>query len=141
MVKKDWALSITSKNRKITSTAAGRYQFLGSTWKSVNGGNVPMTKDNQDKAAIKKINQRIRQTDLEGRSVKINQLVDRNKFDIMLNKLAREWASLPLSKTFTVNGVKRFAGSSYYSADGVNKSKHTPARLHEIYLEALNLYS
>jgi muramidase (phage lysozyme) len=36
-----------------TSSAGGMYQFLGSTWISVNGGNAPMTPANQDAAAIK----------------------------------------------------------------------------------------
>src|ERR1017187_4328968 len=35
----------------LNSNAAGRYQFIGSTWQGVFGTNQPMTKDNQDYAA------------------------------------------------------------------------------------------
>jgi muramidase (phage lysozyme) len=39
---------------KLDSNAAGRYQFIGSTWIEMNNNvNKPMTKDNQDIAALK----------------------------------------------------------------------------------------
>jgi len=42
-----------------TSTAAGRYQFTYGTWLDMNNGvNVPMTPENQDRAALKLIRQR-----------------------------------------------------------------------------------
>jgi len=38
----------------VPSTAAGRYQIIGETWISLNGKeNKPMTKNNQDMAALK----------------------------------------------------------------------------------------
>lgn len=44
-----------------TSTAAGRYQFTYATWLDMNNGvNVPMTAENQDRAALKMIRQRYR---------------------------------------------------------------------------------
>lgn len=40
--------------KSLDSTAAGRYQFIYNTWKSLNNDiNAPMTKANQDAAALK----------------------------------------------------------------------------------------
>lgn len=48
-----WAVNVGS----VKSTAAGRYQFIGSTWVELNGNvNVPITKENQDASALKKLN-------------------------------------------------------------------------------------
>lgn len=137
--KDNWA-KVFSNGLK--STAAGRYQFIYKTWVSINGKtNKPMTKDNQDVGAMYLVNKRLKQTDLETRSVSIENLANKDDFDIFLNKIAREWASIPLSKTFVVDGKYKYAGSSYYSSDGVNNSKDSPSELHEIYKEALSLYS
>jgi len=122
------------------STAAGRYQYIYKSWVAINGKNIPMTKVNQDKAAIKSINNRLKQTDLESRSVKLNELEDKEKFFIFLNKIAREWASIPLSKTFIVEGKKVYKGSSYYSSDGVNTAKKTPDILYDVFIKALKIY-
>jgi len=132
----------------IYSTAAGRYQFLGSTWtgrwvggtKTKKGENVPMTKENQDSAALWLINKRLKQTFLESTSITTNQITNKTNFYIVLQKLAPEWASIPLTKTVTVKGVKHYAGSSYYASDGTNKTKHTPDNLWKIYQKALALY-
>lgn len=40
-------------NAGLTSDAAGRYQFLSSTWDELMGPNTPFTPENQDRAAIK----------------------------------------------------------------------------------------
>ena len=60
-VMKDWTEDNAPEHKgsewyvkSVNSTAAGRYQFISSTWKGLNGGvNVEMTKDNQDAAALK----------------------------------------------------------------------------------------
>jgi len=134
----------------ITSSAAGRYQILGKTWvggwtggsKSKKGQNVPMTKDNQDIAALWLINRRLKSTNVDKRTVTTDELNNRTKFDIALQKLAPEWASLPLTKTFTsLNGKLHYAGSSYYASDGTNKSHHSSDDLFRVYKKALALYS
>jgi muramidase (phage lysozyme) len=134
----------------INSSAAGRYQILGKTWRggwvggteSKPGPNKPMTKDNQDAAALWLINKRLKNTNIDSRSVTTSELENRAKFDIALQKLAPEWASLPLTKTFTsLNGNIHFAGSSYYASDGTNKADHSPDDLYRVFKKALALYS
>lgn len=79
----------------LTITAAGRYQFLGSSWASATkraglGENAPMTKDNQDKAALANINKK--------RGVSSDDLTKAYKsfsdFELVRNKLKSEWTSL-----------------------------------------------
>jgi muramidase (phage lysozyme) len=122
------------------STAAGRYQFLFGTWKSINGKvNAPMTKENQYKAAIKLVNKRLKKTFPDNRPVTINELENRQKFDIMLTKLAPEWASFPVTKDLTTHDHRKIkAGQGYYSGQGGRK---TPDKMYEIYKKALALYS
>lgn len=46
--------------KSLDSTAAGRYQFIFGTWKSLNGDvNVQMTKNNQDQAALKLLRKKL----------------------------------------------------------------------------------
>lgn len=80
------------------SDAHGAYQFLSNTWKWIHGGNnPPMTRQNQDLAAIKLIKQRG---------------VDPTKpiTPQLLAKLAPEWASLPTTQGVSFYGqpVKKF---------------------------------
>ena len=79
-------------SRDLCSTAHGAYQFLYTTWLNVNGGkNLPMTKANQDAAALKL---------MQLRGVNPNS----SPFTrYTVNKLAPEWASLPTT-----------TGQSYY---------------------------
>lgn len=77
------------------SDAAGRYQFLSTTWDSVGGG--PMTPDRQDKGAVRLILKRLNQV-----GIRVNNA---NDLEYLLKKeglskrilaaLAPEWASLP----------------------------------------------
>ena len=130
----DWV--ITSGGHR--SSAAGRYQFLGSKWISINGDkNLPMTKDNQDAAAIKNINNRLKSTVIDSRSVSISELTTRSKFDIFLQKCAPEWASLPLTKTITFKGDVKQAGRGFYSSQN---SKKTADELYEVFMMAYSLY-
>lgn len=127
-------------NKPTNSTAAGRYQFLGSTWtgnwiggtKTKKGQNVPMTKDNQDIAAIWLIKNK--------RNANIDTLDTKEKFFDVLQKIAPEWSSIPLTKTFTKDGVIYKKGHTYYDKKN-KKSKHTPDDLWVIYKKALSLYS
>ena len=82
------------------SSAHGAYQFLYTTWVRVNGGrNLPMTKANQDAAAIKL---------MWGRGVSPNEPFTRGN----VNRLAPEWASLPT-----------YSGRSYYGQPVVSYSR------------------
>lgn len=70
-----------------TSTAAGRYQFLYSTWQDT----IPkipqpdlMVPQNQDQAALQRIKDRNALDD-----------VDNGNIEVAINKLAVEWASFP----------------------------------------------
>ena len=118
------------------STAAGRYQFLGSTWKSLHGGkNPPMSKDNQDAAGIYLLNKRLKSTATDSRPVTIPELTNRSKFDIFLQKCAPEWASLPLTKDIPSKGKK--AGNGYYSGKGGSKSAQ---ELYDVFMLAYSKY-
>jgi len=68
------------------STAAGRYQFLDSTWDGIwpNIGATDFSPWNQDRAAVYLINQKGALTDIEN-----------GKFENAVNKLNVIWASLP----------------------------------------------
>ena len=78
----------------VSSSAAGGFQFMPTTWKEANQGkNVPMTPSNQDAAADFLITRRG---------------VDLSKpLEGQIGKLSGEWASIP---THT--------GTSYYNMDG-----------------------
>ena len=66
-----------------SSAAAGKYQFMPSTWKGVTGDlKTPMTPSNQDKAATSLI---------KSRRVNLDLPMSRRS----VNKLSGEWASLP----------------------------------------------
>lgn len=128
------------------STAAGRYQFKGSTWmgrwtggsKTKKGQNVPMTKANQDAAALWLIKSyRLPSTAIDSRTVTVEEITTRSKFDILLQKLAPEWASLPLTKDVTYDGQLKKAGTGFYSGQGGRKSAD---ELWGVFQKALALY-
>jgi muramidase (phage lysozyme) len=120
-------------NSSANSTAAGRYQFLYKSWVEVNGSNVPMTKAAQDIAAAKQVVGRLNGLD----STKFRNYAN---FSEGCDKLARIWASIPLSKDIVdKDGVLHRAGKSYYSSDGINKSKSSQ-KLFDVFISALNIY-
>ena len=91
-----------------TSAAAGAYQFMPKTWKTVVQPklNLPdFGPQSQEKAGEYLTNYRGVQTDKPFKTV--SEL--RSAFD----KLAPEWASIPLSST----------GKSYYDGDGINSAR------------------
>ena len=66
-----------------SSAAAGKYQFMPTTWKGATGDlKTPMTPGNQDKAATKL---------LKGRGVNLDRPMNRSA----VSRAGREWASLP----------------------------------------------
>ena len=123
----DWAQPFGSK----TSDAAGRYQFLQSTWKgswlggtnTKKGQNVAMTKDNQDIAALYQVKNKV---SISVTDDELNGMENFNTFKTVLDKMASECASLPT-----------LDGTGYYSSQG-GKYGHT--ELHDVFLTALALY-
>ncbi len=123
----DWLQTYNSKGGK--SSAAGRYQFLGSTWKggwvggtkTKRGQNVAMTKDNQDIAALWLIKNARKVSDAE-----INDMANLDTFKTVIEKVRLEWASLPKPD-----------GSGSYEGQGGNKSI---TELFEVFNKALALY-
>ena len=69
------------------STAAGRYQILSKTWNGIRSGLSDFSPANQDAAALRLIRNR-GVTNVDG----IDTLAE---FQSAMNKLNREWASLP----------------------------------------------
>lgn len=134
----DWTVKAKGKN----TNAAGRYQFMYDTWlggTSVKPGpNLPMTKDNQDKRGLELLNHRLGNIDK-------TQLINQTVFNQALNKLAPEWASIPMTSdviTTDKYGVRtlRKTGFSYYDGDGLNKAKLTAQEIYDIYKLALSKY-
>lgn len=76
----------TMGGRPITSTAAGAYQFLSSTWDETAGimGLRDFTPASQDRAAVGRIAARGALEDAKA-----------GRLDAALGKIAREWASMP----------------------------------------------
>ena len=112
---------------KYSSAAAGKYQFMPSTWKGATGDlKTPMTPGNQDKAATKL---------LQGRRVNLDRPMNRPA----VSRAGREWASLPnLSgkshygqpvKPYTTvknwfnQKKKQELGSDYRDAPGANYAR------------------
>jgi len=83
-----------------TSDAAGRYQFLSTTWKGVMGG--AMTPERQDKAALKLV---------AGRGVDIKNGLSINE----IYKLGGEWASIEGGPNMKKGGS--YGGQAKYNAE------------------------
>lgn len=88
-----------SKGERITSSAAGRYQFLGSTWATRTetlglGFNAPMTAENQNLVgiALVKKNRNVSETELK------DAYSNLNTFKNILKKMENEWTSLKLNE-------------------------------------------
>lgn len=99
------------------STAAGRYQFIGSTYRSLMG-NAPFTPENQDKAALKNAEQAWARHGVKG--VSLWDYLDKNGMDqTVRNALKPQWEG------FVGNGGYQKAKNTYdasrsrYMASGV----------------------
>lgn len=75
------------------STASGRYQFVINTWNLVMGAGTTMTKFNQDYACWKNI-----LNSASVPSILISKIdTDQNAFNMVINMLANQWSSLPVT--------------------------------------------
>jgi muramidase (phage lysozyme) len=115
------------------STAAGRYQFLSSTWDGLKLGNFNQV--NQDKGGWQLIkntgftSQDATDAYLEAKSQIQSNIIDvtaNPKFLLFLDKTYKIWASLP-------NG----SGQSGYTNQG---GKYSPDSIYRVYIEAIKKY-
>lgn len=103
---------------KSVSTACGGYQFIRKTLAltilemNLTGKEI-WTPNLQDQMAIHLLQKRGLNSFLLGKMTRTD----------FANRLAMEWASLPV--VTPINGKK--VGQSYYAGDGLNKSHHKPA--------------
>ncbi len=96
---------VTVNNSK--STAGGRYQFIGSTWKELNGGiNVPISKINQDKTALKLLRQKLG----SNYDFKINNVTE---FGVIAGKLNKTWTSFKVKSMAELFGIYKDALLKY----------------------------
>jgi muramidase (phage lysozyme) len=71
---------------RLCSTAAGRYQFLYTTWKGL--GYSTFNPGNQERGAMKLVSRR-------GGSVPTSRPMSATEFANLMNRVSYEWASLP----------------------------------------------
>ena len=105
------ALTFNLAGKPLTSTAAGAYQFLSTTWDDARRalGLVDFSPENQDRAAVWLIGRRRALDDVRA-----------GRFEDAVSKCAREWASLPgspygqpLKTVAQVRAAYENAGGSY----------------------------
>lgn len=145
VVLENWSLNYTlgHPNRSIfvssaigNSNAAGRYQYLYSTWLDRNNQqNVLFTKENQDKTAAATLTFKgiTDQVSLAAYNIAKKQIAD-NKIDVaanpsflaFLDATYKVWASLPSS-----------AGARGYQNQG---GKYTAQEIYQVYIEAVKKY-
>lgn len=109
---KTWYVKVNSKY----STAAGRYQFIGTTWANntkniLNEYNAPMTKDNQNIIAMA-----IVKKEIKGSLTKA--LTDYNEFTKILNSLKTQWSSFEKTDKYQ-NGWTLYKGAYERYKQGV----------------------
>jgi muramidase (phage lysozyme) len=112
------------------SSAAGRYQFLTSTWKQVSG-DLFFNKPNQDLAGWKLINAKdaakdafkTAQDQIKSNSINFTQ---NQGFITFLNKNYKVWASLPNA-----------GGAAGYEGQG---GTYSPQQVYQVYIEAVKKY-
>lgn len=110
---------------KSASSACGRYQFLRKTLVATIkqmglSGREVWTPALQDRMAIHL---------MEGRGLG-DYIAGRISAEAFANRLAMEWASLPVVTAIVGNEkFKLKPGQSYYAGDGLNKAHHDPAKI------------
>jgi len=131
--------------KSANSTAAGRYQFLGSTWKSVSkklldSSNAPFNKKNQDLFGAYLIYKRTKssQSFSKGKHAGIKipkppalSSLTQSNFPQLLDALAPEWASFPFSQK---------GGKGFYAGQNTNPKKNNASKLWGLYQKALAKY-
>ncbi|RWR13825.1 tape measure protein [Paenirhodobacter populi] len=99
------------------STAAGRYQFIGSTWRGIMG-NAPFTPENQDRAALKNAEQAWARNGPKG--VDLYQYLDQNGMDqVVRNALKGQWEGFVGQAGFSKAKATFEASRSRYMSNGV----------------------
>ena len=99
------------------STAAGRYQFIGSTYRGIMG-NAPFTPENQDRAALKNAEQAWQRNGVKG--VSLYDYLDRNGMDqTVRNALKGQWEGFVGNAGFDKAKSAFDASRSRYMANGV----------------------
>ncbi|CAN7586355.1 peptidoglycan-binding protein [Devosia sp. LjRoot16] len=124
------------RNLKQKSGAAGRYQIIRKTLKSlVKELKLPLTAkfspDLQDAMGLALLERR-------GYGRFVDGAFPLKSFG---NELAEEWASLPVLSTIKIGGKKPRTvrrGQSYYAGDGINQSLDDAAAFESVLAEALN---
>jgi hypothetical protein len=113
-------------NDSLSSSAAGRYQFLGSTWATSTkklglGFNAPMTANNQDKVGIRlvKTSRKVTDTELE------NGVKSLENFKVIINKLKNEWTSFKLNQPSNKKSPKDYWTVYKYAVDVYKKGGAT----------------
>jgi muramidase (phage lysozyme) len=118
------------------SDAAGRYQYLYSTWLDRNNNkNILFTKENQDKTAAATLTVKgiTDQVSLAAYNIAKQQIAD-NKINVsanpsfmkFLDATYKVWASLPSSR-----------GAQGYPEQG---GKYTAQEIYDVYIEAVKKY-
>lgn len=124
------------RNLKQASGAAGRYQIIRPTLKSLIAElgvslKAKFTPDLQDAFGLALLERR-------GYGRFVTGALPLKSFG---NELAREWASLPVLSTIKRGGKKPRTlqrGESYYAGDGINRSLDDAAAFESVLAEALN---
>lgn len=116
---KTWEEKFTNKvtGKESSSTAAGRYQFIGSSWFSAtknalgkNNINAPMSKENQDKCALYNVKTKKKVTDNDLQ----NGLKSFDGFKNLMKKLGNEWESFKRSLNDTDYKIQPNVGWEFY---------------------------
>ena len=91
----------------VKSTAAGRYQFIGSTWIEMNNNvNAPITKENQDVSAIRQLKR------LLGSNYDFN-ISNVNEMAIAKSKIKGTWSSFSVKTAGSLFEIYSLALGKY----------------------------